>query len=89
MHEQAATASRALRPYPYNMDEIMHNGTPVPQDEAAEQLTAETTQQPAPIAEQPAEFTDSNPETLSPEPAPRTDPATKQEVIERLKTIVY
>ena len=71
------------------MDEIMHNGTPVPQDEAAEQLTAETTQQPAPIAEQPAEFTDSNPETLSPEPAPRTDPATKQEVIERLKTIVY
>ena len=70
------------------MDEIMHNGTPVPQDEAAEQLTAETTQQPAPIAEQPAEFTDSNPETLSPEPAPRTDPATKQEVIERLKTIV-
>lgn len=71
------------------MDEIMHNGTPVPQDEAAEQLTAETTQQPAPIAEQPAEFTDSNSETLSPEPAPRTDPATKQEVIERLKTIVY
>ena len=71
------------------MDEIMHNGTPVPQDEAAEQLTAETTQQPAPIAEQPAEFTDSNPETLSPEPAPRTDPATKQEVIERRKTIVY
>ena len=71
------------------MDEIMHNGTPVPQDEAAEQLTAETTQQPAPIAEQPAEFTDSNPETLSPEPATRTDPATKQEVIERLKTIVY
>ncbi len=71
------------------MDEIMHNGTPVPQDEAAEQLTAETTQQPAPIAEQPAEFTDRNPETLSPEPAPRTDPATKQEVIERLKTIVY
>lgn len=71
------------------MDEIMHNGTPVPQDEAAEQLTAETTQQPAPIAEQPAEFTDSNPETLSPEPAPRTDPSTKQEVIERLKTIVY
>ena len=71
------------------MDEIMHNGTPVPQDEAAEQLTAEITQQPAPIAEQPAEFTDSNPETLSPEPAPRTDPATKQEVIERLKTIVY
>ena len=71
------------------MDEIMHNGTPVPQDEAAEQLTAETTQQPAPIAEQPAEFTDSNPETLSPEPAPRTDPTTKQEVIERLKTIVY
>lgn len=71
------------------MDEIMHNGTPVPQDEAAEQLTAESTQQPAPIAEQPAEFTDSNPETLSPEPAPRTDPATKQEVIERLKTIVY
>lgn len=71
------------------MDEIMHNGTPVPQDEAAEQLTAETTQQPAPIAEQPAEFTDSNPETLIPEPAPRTDPATKQEVIERLKTIVY
>ena len=71
------------------MDEIMHNGTPVPQDEAVEQLTAETTQQPAPIAEQPAEFTDSNPETLSPEPAPRTDPATKQEVIERLKTIVY
>ena len=71
------------------MDEIMHNGTPVPQDEAAEQLTAETTQQPAPIAEQPAEFTESNPETLSPEPAPRTDPATKQEVIERLKTIVY
>lgn len=71
------------------MDEIMHNGTPVPQDEAAEQLAAETTQQPAPIAEQPAEFTDSNPETLSPEPAPRTDPATKQEVIERLKTIVY
>ena len=71
------------------MDEIMHNGTPVPQDEAAEQLTAETTQQPAPIAEQPAEFTDINPETLSPEPAPRTDPATKQEVIERLKTIVY
>ena len=71
------------------MDEIMHNGTPVPQDEAAEQLTAETTQQPAPIAEQPAEFTDSNPEILSPEPAPRTDPATKQEVIERLKTIVY
>ena len=71
------------------MDEIMHNGTPVPQDEAAEQLTAETTQQPAPIAEQPAVFTDSNPETLSPEPAPRTDPATKQEVIERLKTIVY
>ena len=71
------------------MDEIMHNGTPVPQDEAAEQLTAETTQQPAPIAEQPAEFTDSNPETLSPEPAPRTDPATKQEAIERLKTIVY
>ena len=71
------------------MDEIMHNGTPVPQDEAAEQLTAETTQQPAPIAAQPAEFTDSNPETLSPEPAPRTDPATKQEVIERLKTIVY
>ena len=71
------------------MDEIMHNGTPVPQDEAAEQLTAETTQQPAPIAEQPAEFTDSNPETPRPEPAPRTDPATKQEVIERLKTIVY